>query len=695
MRAAIVSSFVVVCIVLCALGTSAVKPSYSAGFVGNVEGLWYYENATLSIKEGMLINDASGDGKADIVLALVNETGRTLYFGAFSGTGKIAFNNSTQIWGWVPIKNFTEGRDQILLIDDTNNDGVKDIAVTNDTVNTTHVRLHIISGKTGSVLRTNVFNARNVDFYYYLQKTIDIKMPQDGIGELLLVMNHSVAKSLFTYTYYENYLRVYAIDPVTGNSIWSNPIDRGPVNFLMDPTNPYLVTASEDVSGNNKPDIFIVSSGLNMTIITLTFNNSEISVIDCQNQNLVWERKDLTSGFVLDFRIYDFTGDGLNDVALSKVSIGLSGFSPVIAGNFTEVLYGNNGTIASKMNHDISVIFSGMPVNSLMSMLGLGGFSGILNIQNFADFTGDNVADLLLAPFDFSSFLNLTPKSAANLTLVNVKSNATIWKKGINETMTLAFLYPADITGDTFKEVYTVLNPLSSTNESAITMYNSTSGNMLWNYTCPPGFNFWAIMVPSFAQFADLNADGKPDFAFAESTGNSGGYENILLTAVSGTTGTVIYQVTHKVQMTPYTNTSVDVELMMEGDISGDGKNDIGMFVSAQTTENATLSYSYALNGTAGTTMWYTVINSTYGEEAMIMGPVMFGTIYGLPAAQCDLNSNGLSDDAIVGTSNAVFVVYTIPGPPVVETGIVLVIANIAAIALLAITLSRRKEERK
>ncbi|MEM3512806.1 MAG: VCBS repeat-containing protein, partial [Thermoplasmata archaeon] len=338
MRATIISVVVVICMVLGASASNAARPTPTTGFVGNVEGLWYYENATLHIQDGMLVSDANGDGKGDVVLALEDATNAILYLGAFSGSGKIAFNNSTQIWGWVPVKNFTEERDQILLIDDVNGDGVKDIAVTNDTVNTTHVRLNIISGKTGSVLRTHVVGARDVNFYYSIQMTIDIKMPQDGIGELLLVMNHSVAKSLFNYTYYENYLRVYAIDPATGNSIWTNPIDRGPVYFLIDPMNPYLVTVSEDVSGNNKPDIFILSSGLNITIITLTFNNSEISVIDCQTQNTVWERKDLTSGFVLDFRVFDFTGDGKKDVALSKVSIGLSGFSPVPVDNVTEVL---------------------------------------------------------------------------------------------------------------------------------------------------------------------------------------------------------------------------------------------------------------------------------------------------------------------------------------------------------------------
>ncbi|MEM3739176.1 MAG: VCBS repeat-containing protein [Thermoplasmata archaeon] len=699
MRATIISVVVVICMVLGASASNAARPTPTTGFVGNVEGLWYYENATLHIQDGMLVSDANGDGKGDVVLALEDATNAILYLGAFSGSGKIAFNNSTQIWGWVPVKNFTEERDQILLIDDVNGDGVKDIAVTNDTVNTTHVRLNIISGKTGSVLRTNVFGARDVNFYYSIQMTIDIKMPQDGIGELLLVMNHSVAKSLFNYTYYENYLRVYAIDPATGNSIWTNPIDRGPVYFLIDPMNPYLVTVSEDVSGNNKPDIFILSSGLNITIITLTFNNSEISVIDCQTQNTVWERKDLTSGFVLDFRVFDFTGDGKKDVALSKVSIGLSGFSPVPVDNVTEVLYGNNGSVASRMSHDVGIIFSGLPVNSIMWMMSFGFYSEVFSIQNFADFSGDNVPDLVLAPFDFIPFLNtilnltLPPKTTANLTLLDAKNNATIWQKEINETMTLAFLYP-DITGDSRLEFYTIPNPFSSANFSRIVMYNSNNGNVLWNYPCPQGFNLWAMHASSLGNFTDINGDGKPDFAFAETEGNTGVFENIQVTVISGTTGTEIYQITHRVELTPYPGTEVYVDLTMVGDLSGDGKNDVGMLVTGQTTENDTLSYSYALNGTDGSAMWYTRINSTYREEGIIIGVQMYGALCGVPSSQCDLNGNGKSDDAIVGTSNAVFVVYTLPGPPVLENRSIIWISAMFPISLLTVMIRQRKEEK-
>ncbi|MEM3513281.1 MAG: hypothetical protein QXH13_03815, partial [Thermoplasmata archaeon] len=164
---------------------------------------------------------------------------------------------------------------------------------------------------------------------------------------------------------------------------------------------------------------------------------------------------------------------------------------------------------------------------------------------------------------------------------------------------------------------------------------------------------------------------------------------------ISGVTGTKIYQTTHKVAITPYTGTAVNVELMVEGDISGDGKNDIAMVVSGQTTENDTLSYSYALNGTDGTAMWYTVVNSTYGEQTMILGLGMFGAMYGVPSAQCDLNGNGLSDDAAVGTSNAIFIVYTIPGSPVEEkTNSVLIPTMIVGVTLLTIIGKTRKEEK-
>ncbi|MEM4160991.1 MAG: hypothetical protein QW531_03325 [Thermoplasmata archaeon] len=147
-------------------------------------------------------------------------------------------------------------------------------------------------------------------------------------------------------------------------------------------------------------------------------------------------------------------------------------------------------------------------------------------------------------------------------------------------------------------------------------------------------------------------------------------------------------------ELTPYPGTEVYVDLTMVGDLSGDGKNDVGMLVSGQTTENDTLSYSYALNGTDGSAMWYTRINSTYREEGMIIGVQMYGALCGVPSSQCDLNGNGKSDDAIVGTSNAVFVVYTIPGPPVLENRSIIWISAMFPISLLIVMIRQRKEEK-
>lgn len=659
MKAIGLISVMVLGLMLC-MPASAVSVQ-SISFVGNVEGLWYYENSSLKMGNGFLIADANGDGIADALLTMVDESNGILYIGALSGSGRIAFNNSTQIWGWLEVKNFSRERDKVLAIEDVNGDGVCDIAVTNDSLNTSHVVLSIISGKNGEILKTNVFSARNATFCYSLRKVID--MNADGISELLLVMNHTVVRSFGNTNYYEYYIRVYAIDPLSGGSIWANPIDKGPLNFPYPFINPYLVFVSPDVSGNNKPDVWIVASGLNLNFGFINFNNSEICVIDGQTQNLVWERKDLASGLVLDFRIYDFTGDGICDGALSKVSLSLTG----IAGNYTEVLYGNNGSIASKLSHPVSCIFEGFP--SIIFMLGIefGFYQELLSYQEYVDFTGDNVSDLLITPFDFmgsSAPFNFMGFSSAqgNLTLLNVKANATVWQTQMNSSSVLALIYPCDVNGDGIREIYT----LSSTNlGQEFGFYSGRDGRALWSRTFSNGSATWAVYASALSTFSELDGDGKPDFVFAEPLGNSGGYENVLLTALSGPTGNVIYEATHSIAIS---SNDTYLSLMQAGDISGDGINDIVLYVSGQSSANTSLSYSYALNGSDGSAMWYCVLESTEGEQAMLLGAQMLSFLSHVPSTQSDLNHNGLSDDAIVGCSNGVYVLYTIPGSPVFES---------------------------
>jgi len=665
MRTAIGSLFLM-CLVLCGSAMANVHPASTTGFVGNVEGLWYYENTTYPIMNGFLVGDCNADGVADPILQLVDSAGNKTYIGCLSGSGKMNFNNSTTIWGWLTINNFVDGRDTVMLIDDVNNDGVKDIAVTNDTVGTSHVKVTIISGKNGALLHTNTFNARDVNFYYTLTKTIDIKLPQDNIGELLLVMNHSIPKSVFGFNYTENYLRIYVIDPTTASSIWSAPIDRGPLNFPY-PMNPYLVTVSQDVSGNNIPDIFIATSGLNITFFTLTFNNSEIEVVDCQNQNVVWQRKDLTSGMVLDFRLWDFTGDGIPDAAMSKLQIGLSGLNPVIVSNTTEVLYGNNGTIASRLTHKCPGVFSGVPNSSLFFVMMFGPMNQFL-ISNFVDFSGDNVADILFTPFDISAFMGGSPAQSANITVINAKENATLWQRETTETITLAEIYPSDINTDSIKEIY-VMQLMSSTNESKLSMYSGHDGTLLWviNMSASTYDMFWGMFASATPQFSDLNGDGYIDFVTVQDSGSVGSSEKIELTAINGKTGNAIYNSTIWVPFVPMENTTMTIAPMEAGDFSGDGKNDIGISATAQINNDTYAAYVGAINGTDGSVMWYATITDAEEADWQLFGAVMFGAMSGISPALCDLNGNGLSDDAIVGGSYSVYVVYTIPGTPVGE----------------------------
>jgi hypothetical protein len=106
---------------------------------------------------------------------------------------------------------------------------------------------------------------------------------------------------------------------------------------------------------------------------------------------------------------------------------------------------------------------------------------------------------------------------------------------------------------------------------------------------------------------------------------------------------------------------------MQAGDFSGDGKNDIGISATAQINSDTYATYLGAINGTDGSVMWYVTITDAEHEGGELLGAVMFGAMSGISPALCDLNGNGLSDDAIVGGSYSVYVVYTVPGTPVGE----------------------------
>ncbi|MEM4293803.1 MAG: hypothetical protein QXJ27_06530, partial [Thermoplasmata archaeon] len=634
-------------------------PQYTEIFSGMVEGLWNYENASAVMEWFTMVEDFSGDGTAEVIVAICNNTTNTLYVACISGASKISFNSPTIIWGWNQVNNFVRARDFVLLLDDVNSDGVKDFVVSHASVGTTAVRISIFSGRSGTLLSSTNFAARNVNFNYTLTKTVDTKLPsQDGIGELLLVMNHSIQQSyLGLLTYYDNYLRVQVINPVTGNSIWASPIDLGPVKFPVQPINPYLVQMSNDVSGNGYPDLFVVSSGVGWTIITLVLNNSEIRVFDTQTKSLVWSRTDLTSGIVADCRIWDFTGDGTNDLALSKGKLDLSGTSYYLSLNVTEVLYGNNGTIVSVLTHDCTGIFTGLPMNSLYSF-SAGIYSGLTFTQNFVDFTGDGVADLVLIPLDPSSLLGTSPKTVANITLINPKANTTVWRYETNQTILFGYIYPCDVNGDGIQEVYTTQNFLGN-QTGTVRMHSGANGNEIWSVEASWNDVYWGMFLPKLPSFSDLNADGYPDFVITKDLGNQGEARQIEVRAISGKSGSSLYQYLHNFAFTPYPGTNPEIYTYQCGDLSGDSRNDVFLQIFANVSANEYTGYAVALNGTNGELLWYCTKNTSSPESLIIAGGMLFGNLLGISRAECDLNQDGLPNDAIVVSADAIFVVYT------------------------------------
>ncbi|MCX8173194.1 MAG: hypothetical protein N3F63_01075 [Thermoplasmata archaeon] len=669
---------------------SGFLPQYTEIFSGLVEGVWNYENASTLMQWFTPVKDFNSDGIAEVIIARCNNTTNTLYLAAFSGASKISFNTPVVLWGWNQVNNFVKNRDFVFLIDDVNADGVNDFVVSNASVGTTAVRVNIISGRSGTVLYSTNFAARNANFNYSLVKTIDAKLPsQDGIGELLLVMNHSIQQSYFgILTYYDNYLRVQVINPATGNSIWASPLDLGPVRFPMQPINPYSVQISPDVSGNGYPDIFVVSSGVGWTIITLVLNNSEIRVFDTQTKNQVWSRTDLTSGIVADCRIWDFTGDGIKDLALSKAKLDPSGTSYYISLNATEVLYGNNGTKLSMLTLDCTSTFTGLPVNSLYTFSSTI-YSILTTTQNFTDFTGDGIADLVCIPLDPGPLLGTPPKTLANITMINPVANTTVWRYETNQTILLGYIYPYDVNGDGIREIYTTPNFLGN-RTGVIRMHSGINGNEIWKADASWNDVYWGMFLPHLSVFSDLNADGYPDFVITADLGNQGENRQIQVKAVCGKTGATLFQYLHSVVITPYSGTTPDINTYQCGDISGDARTDVFLQISGRVSVNGYTGYAIALNGTNGELLWYCAKNSSSQENPTMVGTVISGIIAGISQTQCDLNKDGRINDAIVVSADAFFVVYTTQ--PVGEFATpLLLVCLLSPVPLLGETVNRRR----
>ncbi|MGB9636094.1 MAG: hypothetical protein ACPL1Y_02450, partial [Thermoplasmata archaeon] len=91
MKVLCVVCFGIALLLICTQVASATAQRDASGFVGNVEGLWYYENSSYPNIWGGMIGDSNGDGVGEVVIARYDQTNSTVFLGALSGSGKISF----------------------------------------------------------------------------------------------------------------------------------------------------------------------------------------------------------------------------------------------------------------------------------------------------------------------------------------------------------------------------------------------------------------------------------------------------------------------------------------------------------------------------------------------------------------------------------------------------------------------------
>jgi trimeric autotransporter adhesin len=515
---------------------------------------------------GVSMGDIDGDGKVD--LAVVNSGSATVSVFRNTATSGAITGGSLA----TKVDMITGSSPRSLAIGDMDGDTRPDIVVANLTANTVSVIRNNPSlqpptitsvsppnaapGTSVTITGTN-FNTTSANNIVYFgatratvsmasATTLNVTVPVSAT--FMPVSVTDAATSL-------NANSRYPFLPTYNNSAYlSGTVNFSPkVDFAVG-TNPYSV-AIGDLDGDGKPDVAVVNNGANSVSV---FRNTSVSGTIAAGSFA--PKVDFATGAQpYSIAIADINGDGKPDMVTAN-----------LAANTVSVLRNTatSGSIASgSFAAKVDFATGSNPISVAVS-----------------DLNGDGKPDIAVANWASGSMSVLRNASTGSVITTASFAAKVDFVSGTHPQS----IATGDIDGDGKPDI--IVANQGSTNVSVFR--NTVAGGSITSTSFAPKVNFTTGTNPYSIAIGDIDGDGKLDIAVANNGSNTVSVFRNTATTGSITSSSLALKVDYATGTTPY-NVSI-------GDINGDGKPDLAVANSASATVSIIRNTSVSGSITSG-----------------------------------------------------------------------------------------------
>ena len=552
----------------------------------------------------IVISDLDGDGKPDIVVA--NEGSNTVsVLRNTSAIGTISTGSfATKV-------DFTTGANPVLVaIGDLDGDGKPDLAVTNHMGNSVSVFRSMTT--TGSI-STGSFAAK-VDFATGTSpRSIAIgDLDGDGKPDLVVANQSSATVSIFR--------NMAASGSITTGSFAAK------IDFATE-TQP-LAVAIGDLDGDGKPDLAVN----NYDSATVSVFRNIATVGSITTGSFAAKVNFVAGSYPGSVVIGDLDGDGKPDLAVTNWGAGTVSVlrNTAVSGSMT------SGSFASRVYFATGTGSYSVAIGDLDGD-GRPDLAVVNNVSNTISILANG---LMLTVTGFSP--KSGPTGAAGSTTVTITgtnfsatpANNIVYFGAVKATVTAATTTQLTVTapsGATWQPI--------SVNVGGLTAYSYSVANPFIPTFAGKGsitFSDFALKVdfttgttPYFVAIGDLDGDGKPDLAVANTVSNTVSVFRNTTTSGSITPGSFAAKVDFATGTTP--------TVVAIGDLDGDGKPDLA--VSNFTSSTVSVFRNTAITGSITT-------GSFAAKVDFATGTYPYGVAIG------DLDGDGKPDLAVANWSS-------------------------------------------